>query len=128
MIVTLLRRSNQIGIRLEAILMGAVTNFFDTLGIGSFAPSIAWMRMRKLIPDRLIPLTMLAGYIIPSLLQGLIFMTLLGVKVDLWLILGCVGAMIADGYFSPALRRGRRSEPLRRWSESRSYSRPSSIR
>ena len=35
----------------EAIVLGAVTNFFDTLGIGSFAPSIAWMRFRRLVPD-----------------------------------------------------------------------------
>ena len=45
----------------EPILLGAVTNFFDTLGIGSFAPTMAWMRFRKMVPDRLIPLTMLAG-------------------------------------------------------------------
>ena len=28
----------------EAVILGAVTNFFDTLGIGSFAPTIAWFR------------------------------------------------------------------------------------
>ena len=86
--------------RIEAVLLGAVTNFFDTLGIGSFAPTIAWFRFRKLVPDRLIPLTMLAGYIIPSLLQGIIFMILLGVRVDPWLIVGCLVAMVAGGFFS----------------------------
>lgn len=96
-------RTNQLGVKVEPMILGAITNFFDTLGIGSFAPSIAWMRLRKLVPDRLIPLTMLAGYIIPSLLQGLIFMSLLGVKVDPWLILGCVTAMVVGGYFSPGL-------------------------
>lgn len=96
-------RSAQLRPKAEGIVLGAITNFFDTLGIGSFAPSIAWMRMRKLVPDRLIPMTMLAGYILPSLLQGIIFMVLLGVKVDPWLILGCVIAMIVGGYFSPAI-------------------------
>lgn len=47
--------------RVEPILLGAVTNFLDTLGVGSFAPTMAWMRFRKMVPDRLIPLTMLAG-------------------------------------------------------------------
>ena len=37
--------------RIEAIVLGAVTNFFDTLGIGSFAPTTAWLKFRRLIPD-----------------------------------------------------------------------------
>jgi uncharacterized membrane protein YfcA len=95
--------AHQFGARMEAVALGAITNFFDTLGIGSFAPSIAWMRLRKLVPDRLIPMTMLSGYILPSLLQGIIFMLLLGVKVDPNLILGCVVAMIIGGIISPDL-------------------------
>lgn len=87
----------------EGIALGAVTNFFDTLGIGSFAPSIAWMRLRRLMPDRLIPLTMLAGYILPALLQGIIFMILLGVRVDPLLLLGCIVAMVAGAWISPGL-------------------------
>src|SRR5262245_9089167 len=31
--------------KVEAVGLGAVTNFFDTLGIGSFAPSTAWMKL-----------------------------------------------------------------------------------
>ena len=46
----------------EAIVLGAITNFFDTLGIGSFAPTMAWFKFRKLVPDRLIPPTMLVGH------------------------------------------------------------------
>lgn len=83
--------------KIEGVVVGAVTNFFDTLGIGSFAPTIAWFRFRRLVPDRLIPLTMLAGYILPSILQGLIFMLLLGVQVDPWLMLGCIVAMVIGG-------------------------------
>ncbi|HKC02575.1 MAG TPA: hypothetical protein VKC17_04650, partial [Sphingomicrobium sp.] len=29
---------------LEALGLGAVVNFFDTLGIGSFAPTAAWFK------------------------------------------------------------------------------------
>ena len=93
----------QFGLRMEAVVLGGITNFFDTLGIGSFAPSIAWMRLRKMVPDRLMPMTMLSGYILPSLLQGIIFMLLLGVRVDPNLILGCVVAMIIGGIVSPDL-------------------------
>jgi uncharacterized membrane protein YfcA len=82
----------------EAIVLGAVTNFFDTLGIGSFAPSIAWMRFRKLVPDRLIPLTVLGGYILPAIAQALIFLVLLGVKIDAPLLLQCIIAMVIGGF------------------------------
>ena len=102
-LLTAAARTGQLRPKGEGIVLGAITNFFDTLGIGSFAPSIAWMRLRRIVPDRLIPMTMLCGYILPSLLQGIIFMLLLGVKVDPWLILACVVAMVTGGFFSPAL-------------------------
>ena len=35
---------------LEAIALGAITNFFDTLGVGSFAPTMAWLKFRRLVP------------------------------------------------------------------------------
>ena len=35
----------------EALGLGAVVNFFDTLGIGSFAPTAAWFKFRKMVPD-----------------------------------------------------------------------------
>ena len=81
----------------EAILLGAVSNFLDTMGIGSFAPSLAWMRFRRLVPDRLMPLTMLAGYTLPAILQALIFLVLLGVHVDPLLLLLCISAMVMGG-------------------------------
>jgi uncharacterized membrane protein YfcA len=82
----------------EGLAVGAITNFFDTLGIGSFAPTIAWLRFRRLVEDRLIPLTMLVGYTIPAILQGVIFLILLGMKVDPWLLLACIIAMVAGGF------------------------------
>ncbi|WP_372784411.1 permease [Phenylobacterium sp.] len=83
--------------RLEALAMSAVANFFDTLGIGSFATTMAWMRVRRLVPDRLIPSTLVTGYNLPTLLQSGVFLVLLGVKVDPVLLGGCIAAMIAGG-------------------------------
>ena len=51
----------------EAMILGAVTNFFDTLGIGSFAPTMAWFKFRRLVPDRLIPQTLLCGLTPPAM-------------------------------------------------------------
>jgi uncharacterized membrane protein YfcA len=90
----------------EAVVLGAVTNFFDTLGIGSFAPSIAWMRHRRLVPDRVIPLTLLGGYIVPVIVQALIFLTVLGVRVDPLLLLLCILAMVIGGFAGVPLAAG----------------------
>ena len=51
---------------LEAMALGAVVNFFDTLGIGSFATTTAWFKFRRMVPDRLIPQTMLCGLTPPA--------------------------------------------------------------
>lgn len=36
------------------LLIGFVTDFFDTLGIGNFAPTTAWYRHERVVPDELI--------------------------------------------------------------------------
>jgi uncharacterized membrane protein YfcA len=83
--------------RLEAILLGAVVSFFDTLGIGSFAPTTAWLKFRKLVPDGLIPPTMLVGLSPPAMTESVIFLILLGVKVDPVLLVGCAIAVLLGG-------------------------------
>jgi hypothetical protein len=72
----------------EALALGAVVNFFDTFGIGSFAQTTAWLKFRKLVPDRLIPPTMIAGLTPPAMVESIIFLILLGVKVDPVLLFG----------------------------------------
>jgi uncharacterized membrane protein YfcA len=83
--------------RAEAAALGAITNFFDTLGIGSFAPTMAWFKLRRLVPDRLIPCTMLVGHTLPTLAQAVIFLALLGVFVDPVLLVGCMIALVMGG-------------------------------
>jgi len=89
--------------KLEAIAVGAVVSFFDTLGIGSFAPTAAWLKLRKLVPDRLIPPTMLVGLTPPSMAEAIIFLILLGVMVDPVLLLGCVIALLMGGLLGAPL-------------------------
>src|SRR5215213_3550371 len=72
----------------EALGLGAVVNFFDTLGIGSFATTTAWLKFRRMVPDRLIPPTMLVGLTPPAMAQSIIFLILLGVLVDPVLLFG----------------------------------------
>ncbi len=53
--------------------VGAVTNFFDALGIGSFATTTAVFRFWKMVPDRIIPGTLNAGHTLPTVAQAFIF-------------------------------------------------------
>jgi uncharacterized membrane protein YfcA len=77
--------------------LGAVVNFLDTLGIGSFAPTTAWFKFRRMVPDRLIPPTMLVGLTPPAMTESIIFLILLGVLVDPVLLFGCAIAVFAGG-------------------------------
>ena len=57
------------------LLIGFVTNFFDTLGIGSFATTTAVFRLFRLVPDELIPGTLIVGHALPVLTQALLFIS-----------------------------------------------------
>lgn len=87
----------------EGLVLGAITNFFDTLGIGSFAPTTAWFKFRKLVPDGLIPQTMLVGHSLPTMAQAVIFLILLGVLVDPVLLVGCMIALLMGGLLGAPL-------------------------
>jgi len=78
---------------LESIALGGVTNFFDTLGIGSFATTTAWIKLRKLIPDSYIPGTLNVGHALPTVAQAYIFIKL--VDVDPVLLAACIASAVA---------------------------------
>ena len=81
----------------EALALGAAVNFLDTLGIGSFAPTTAWFKFRRMVPDRLIPQTLLCGLTPPAMTESIIFLILLGVLVDPVLLFSCVIAVFIGG-------------------------------
>jgi len=83
--------------RAEAVAVGAATNFFDTLGIGSFAPTLAWLKLRRHVPDRCMPCTMIVAHTLPTMTQAAIFLVLLGVLVDPVLLVGCAIALTMGG-------------------------------
>jgi uncharacterized membrane protein YfcA len=88
----------------EAIGLGAVTDFFDTLGIGSFAPTTAYMKLRKMAPDSYFPAILNAGHALPTVAQALIFITL--VEVDPTLLISCIAASCAGAFIgAPIVQR-----------------------
>lgn len=87
-----------------AIVLGAVTNFFDTLGIGSFAPTTAAIKGLRLTADENIPGTLNVGHALPTIAQALIFIAIVKVDVALLLVLilaamagALIGARVVTG-------------------------------
>src|SRR4030095_12821209 len=89
--------ANRVGPSPEAIALGAVVSFLDTLGIGSFAPTTAWFRFRRMVPDRLIPPTLLSALPPGATAKSIIFLILLGVLVDPLLLFGSATAVFIGG-------------------------------
>jgi len=83
-----------------ALAIGAATNFFDTLGVGSFAPSTALFRFLHLVPDRLIPGTLNVGHALPSVAQALIFIAIVQVEattLTAMIVAAVLGAWLGAG-------------------------------
>ena len=78
---------------LPAVVIGAVANFFDTLGIGSFAPTTAVVKVLKLGADEDIPGTLNVGHALPTIAQALIFIAI--VKVSVTLLIACIASAVA---------------------------------
>ena len=83
--------------RVLDVVLGFVTDFFDTLGIGSFAPTTALFKVWRRISDEQIPGTLNAGHALPTLAEGLIFVA--AVTVDLTTLLSMIAAAIAGAWF-----------------------------
>ncbi|WP_422487341.1 TSUP family transporter [Gudongella sp. DL1XJH-153] len=79
------------------IAVGFVTNFFDTLGIGSFAPTTAWYKGAKLVQDRIIPGTLNVGHTLPVVVMSFIFIQRVEVEpltLTLMLVAAVAGAFL----------------------------------
>lgn len=84
-------------------LIGIITMFGDTLGIGSYAPQTAAWKFFKLVPDRLIPGTLNTASIIPASITAILFITVIEVEpitlISL-IVAATIGAYIGAGFVS----------------------------
>lgn len=79
------------------MLIGFITDFGDTLGIGSFATTTAAFRMTHYIDDdRKLPGTLNAVHAIPVMFQAIFFIT--AVKVELTTLLPMTTAAVIGAY------------------------------
>jgi uncharacterized membrane protein YfcA len=74
----------------EENTIGFVVAFFDTLGIGSFAPATAIFKLRRLVPDEFIPGTLNVGLTPAAIAESLIFVT--SIVVDPLLLISVVAS------------------------------------
>jgi uncharacterized membrane protein YfcA len=83
------------------LLIGFVTDFFDTLGIGSFAPTTAIYKLRRIVPDELIPGTLNVGHTPAAIAEALIFVT--AILVDPVLLVTMVGVAAAGAWLGAGI-------------------------
>ncbi|HEX9562612.1 MAG TPA: sulfite exporter TauE/SafE family protein [Gemmatimonadaceae bacterium] len=83
---------------------GFVTNFFDTLGIGSFAPTTAILRALRLLPDEHIPGTLNVGHCLPVILQSYIFTAI--VPVEMRTLIPMIAAAVAGAWLGAGVVSG----------------------
>jgi uncharacterized membrane protein YfcA len=76
------------------IAIGVVTDFLDTLGIGSFAPTTALFKFRGKPADELIPGTLNVGHNASAFLETVLFVTTVAVDP---VLLGCMVASATAG-------------------------------
>ena len=86
------------------LAIGFVTNFFDTLGIGSFATTTTLFRLRKLVADENIPGTLNVGHALPTVVQALIYITI--VEVEFATLAPLIVAAIAGSWIGAAIVAG----------------------
>jgi uncharacterized membrane protein YfcA len=78
-------------------LIGFVTLFFDTLGIGCFATISSSYKLWNLVPDEQIPGTMNVGITIPAIIEGFIYIAV--VDVDITTLVLMIGASVVGAWF-----------------------------
>src|SRR5689334_23274943 len=92
---------------LQAI--GFLANFFDTLGIGSFATTTSAFRFTKTVDDRLIPGTLNVGHALPTVAEALIYIAIIQVDLTtlvMLIVASMLGAWLGAGIVSGWSRRG----------------------
>jgi uncharacterized membrane protein YfcA len=87
---------------------GFVANFFDTLGIGSFATTTAITRQFRLVRDERLPGTLNAGHAFPTIAQAFIFTQAVAVDpktLILMIVAAVLGAWLGAGVVARLPRR-----------------------
>ncbi|HWN98008.1 MAG TPA: sulfite exporter TauE/SafE family protein [Blastocatellia bacterium] len=88
----------------EQSAIGFVTNFFDTLGIGSFATTTSCFRLRKVVRDEHIPGTLNVGHTLPTFVQALIYISI--IEVDMKTLVLMIAAAVMGSWLGAGVVAG----------------------
>ncbi len=97
------RHRGQAGPGIADVAIGFVTDFFDCLGIGCFAPTTAIFKFRGRPADELIPGTLNVGHNLAAFVETAIFITAVGVEPRLlvgMIVSAAAGAFVGAGVVS----------------------------
>jgi len=86
---------------IKEYVVGFVTNFFDTLGIGSFAPTTSVFKFWKMVPDEKIPGTLNVGHCAPTLAEAFLF--ILVVDVDMTTLVAMIAASVVGSWLGAGI-------------------------
>jgi uncharacterized membrane protein YfcA len=92
------------------LAIGFVTDFFDTLGIGSFATTTTAYKMLRTVPDERIVGTMLVGHSLPVVVQAFIFLVV--VRVDPVVLASLIVVSIAGSWMGATVARKLPRRPI----------------
>ena len=97
------RRQPEGSLRPRPLALGIafVANFFDTLGIGSYATTTSMSKLWNVMPDEKIPGTLNVGYVMATVVQAAIFMTI--IEVDFTTLLCIIGAAVAGAFLGAGI-------------------------
>ena len=88
----------------KAGVIGFITNFFDTLGIGSFAPTVAFNKFLKMgVRDKDLPGLLNVGDTLPVMCEAVIFTTVIKVEpitLVTMLAASAIGSYVGAGIIS----------------------------
>ena len=81
-----------------------IANFFDTLGIGSYATTTSMFRFWNVVRDEKIPGTLNVGYVLPTIVQAVIYITI--VEVEFVTLIAIIGAAAAGAWLGAGIVAG----------------------
>jgi uncharacterized membrane protein YfcA len=87
-----------------ALVAAFIANFFDTLGIGSYATTTSMSKLWNIMPDEKIPGTLNVGYVMSTVVQAVIFMTI--VEVEFVTLISIIGAAVVGAFMGAGVVAG----------------------
>jgi uncharacterized membrane protein YfcA len=76
--------------------IGFVTDFFDTLGVGSFATTTSLFKLGRVVADEDIPGTLNVGHTVPTFAEAFIFIAV--VEVDMLTLVAMIAASVLGAW------------------------------